>query len=71
MAARKQARYYRKPRTNQERRENGRRGKWNRAKRNAHNLANAWDDKPLSRGHWSKSWKLKTKNRKQWEKNLR
>lgn len=70
MAATKFTRYYRRPKTTGEKRENGRRGKWNRAKRSKTNLADAWDELVLSRINWSRSWKKKTKCRKQWEKNL-
>jgi hypothetical protein len=38
----------RRPRTTQERRENGKRNKWGRARRSQSNLPNAWDDKPIT-----------------------
>ena len=50
--------YLRYPKTTQERRVNGKRGKWNRAKRNARNLPSAWDDLWV---HREKSWKKKRK----------
>lgn len=48
----------RSPRTTQEKRENGRRSKWARAKRNASNLPDSWDDN-LAREE--KTWKNKRK----------
>jgi hypothetical protein len=52
----KNYKFYRKPHTTQERRENGRKNKWGRAKRNKENLVTAYDDKyPTNQ----KSWKVR------------
>jgi len=58
----------RHPRTTQEKRANGRRGKWNRAKRNSANLADAWDDIWI---HNDKSWKSKRKTQYMGRKDLK
>lgn len=47
---------YRNPRTTQERRINGKRSKWGRAKRNQSNLVEAYDDRPVC---LQKTWKVK------------
>lgn len=41
----KNQRFYRRPRTTQERRVNGKRSKWARGRRNQANLTNTWDDR--------------------------
>jgi hypothetical protein len=51
--------WYRAPRTTQERRENGKRSKWGRAKRNSRNLVNSWDD---ARFTHQKTWKVKRRH---------
>lgn len=48
--------WHRAPRTTQERRTNGKRSKWGRAKRNSRNLVNAWDDHGYCH---QKTWKVK------------
>jgi len=48
--------WHRAPRTTQERRVNGKRSKWGRAKRNQVNLVNHWDDKCPT---YQKTWKVK------------
>lgn len=35
--------------------------------RDVRRLPDSWDDLPLSRGFWIRSWKDKTKRKKQWE----
>lgn len=51
--------YYRHPKTTQERRANGKRSKWARAKRSEPNLPQAYDD--ISVSDKGKSWKNKRK----------
>lgn len=58
-------RWYRHPRTTQERRASQSHSHLVRARRNLANLPNAWDDLP---SQWYKSWKHCTKKRKQWMK---
>lgn len=57
--AKHQRKSYRSPRTTQERRNNGRRSKWERAKQSKTNLINWWDDK-----HHiiQKTWKVKRRH---------
>lgn len=58
--------WHRLPRTTQERRVTGKRNKWGRARRNARNLPDSYDDRPTC---VQKTWKVKRK--KQYHENGR
>ena len=55
---------FRHPHTTNEKRHNSRHSPWHRAKRSQANLPDAWDDKSII---GQRSWKKKTKHKKQWQ----